>query len=41
MEDTDYSQESIVLARSQTLRSAYTAMIKKSNQLPSRVLDLL
>ena len=41
VEDTDYAAETAALARSQTLRESYTLMLKKSNQLPGRVLELL
>ena len=39
--DTDYAAETAALARNQVLRESYTQMLKKSNQLPGRVLELL
>ncbi len=39
--DTDYAAETAALARNQILRESYTQMLKKSNQLPGRVLELI
>lgn len=39
--DADYAAETAALARTQVLRQSYTLMLKQSNQLPSRILELL
>ena len=41
MVDTDYLAETAALARNQVLRQSYTLMLKQSNRLPGRILELL
>ena len=41
MVDTDYLAETAALARNQVLRESYTLMLKQSNRLPGRILELL
>jgi flagellin len=39
--DADFAAETAALARNQVLRQSYTLMLKQSNQLPNRILELL
>ena len=39
--DADFAAETAALARNQVMRQSYTLMLKQSNQLPNRILELL